>query len=237
MASIDPVSFPLSRTLRFRDTNLETISLVNAPTDFDGVLTDGEGRVVSLWSSFAYHAGQDLEQVNKGVPADIVVEVIDHVKTGRPVRSLEAEFVRLPLSSARSLGLPGEWISRLEGDDPRRRQALQVLRVVAGTPAADVLRPGDLLLSVDGEVVTSFREVERRSQAEEVEVLIWRDGALQAQRLGTVALVESLRKEHLAEIEAQVPHLKCSATISVFQPFRHWPGLAGFLISKAQAAG
>ena len=188
VASIDPVSFPLSRTLRFRDTNLETISLVNAPTDFDGVLTDGEGRVVSLWSSFAYHAGQDLEQVNKGVPADIVVEVIDHVKTGRPVRSLEAEFVRLPLSSARSLGLPGEWISRLEGDDPRRRQALQVLRVVAGTPAADVLRPGDLLLSVDGEVVTSFREVERRSQAEEVEVLIWRDGALQAQRLGTVAL-------------------------------------------------
>jgi S1-C subfamily serine protease len=188
VASIDPVSFPLSRTLRFRDTNLETLSLVNAPTEFDGVLTDADGKVVSLWSSFAYHAGQDLEQVNKGVPADIVAEVIDHVGAGRPIRSLEAEFVRLPLSSARGLGLPADWIAQLEDDDPRRRQALQVLRVVAGTPAADVLSPGDLLLAIDGEVVTSFREVEKRSQAEEVEVLIWRDGAQQAHRLRTVAL-------------------------------------------------
>ena len=71
VASVDPVQFPLSRTLRFRDTNLETISLVNAPSEFDGVLADADGRVVSLWSSFAYHAGQELNQVNKGVPADL----------------------------------------------------------------------------------------------------------------------------------------------------------------------
>lgn len=188
VASIDPVAFPLSRTLRFRDTNLETITLVNAPTDFDGVLADEDGRVLSLWSSFAYHSGQELIQVNKGVPADIVAETVSHVQEGAPIRSLEAEFVRMPLSSARGLGLSADWIERLEGDDPRRRQALQVIRITAGTPAADALKPGDLLLAIDGEVVTNFREVERGSQRPEVNLVIWRDGNELSLRLGTVAL-------------------------------------------------
>ena len=43
IASIDDVTFPLSRTLQFRDANLEVASLVNPPTDFDGVLV-GRGR-------------------------------------------------------------------------------------------------------------------------------------------------------------------------------------------------
>jgi len=188
VASIDPVDFPLSRTLRFRDTNLETVSLVNAPTDFDGVLADEDGRVVSLWSSFAYHTGQDLNQVNKGVPADLVAEVISVVADGRTISSLEVEFARMPLSSARGLGLPDDWVRRLEADDPRRRQTLQVLRTVAGTPADGVLKPGDLLLAMDGQVVTSFREVERLSQRPSAELVIWRDGAEQTLSLDTVSL-------------------------------------------------
>ena len=188
VASIDAVQFPLSRTLRFRETNLESISLVNAPSDFDGVLADSEGRVLSLWSSFAYHAGQDLQQVNKGVPADIVQDILEHVRDDKPIRSLEAEFVGIPLASARSLGLAEEWAARLETDDPDRRQALQVLRLVAGTPAAELLRPGDLVLSVDGTVVNSFREAEQLSQKPTVEVIVWRNGEALSLSIDTVAL-------------------------------------------------
>ena len=47
------VSFPLSRTLQFRDANLEVATLVNPPTDFDGVLAGPGGGVRALWSSFA----------------------------------------------------------------------------------------------------------------------------------------------------------------------------------------
>jgi S1-C subfamily serine protease len=65
---------------------------------------------------------------------------------------------------------------------------MQVIRTVAGTPADVALKPGDLLLSVDGEVITSFREVERRSQRPEVELVIWRDGAEQVLTMETVAL-------------------------------------------------
>jgi S1-C subfamily serine protease len=188
VASIDAVQFPLSRTLRFRDTNLETISLVNPPSDFDGVLVDEAGRVLSLWSSFAYQSGQDLQQVNKGVPADILQDLLGHVVDGTPVHSLEVELVGIPLASARSLGLDEDWARRLETDDPDRRQALQVLRVVAGTPAAEKLRPGDLILSVDGEVVNSFREAERLSQKPVVGLVVWRGGEALTFDLETVAL-------------------------------------------------
>ena len=67
VSSLGPVGFPLSRTLQFRDANLEILRLVNGPTEFDGVVTDKRGEVVALWSSFAYEEGRELVQQNLGV--------------------------------------------------------------------------------------------------------------------------------------------------------------------------
>ncbi len=176
IASVEPVHFPLSRTLRFRDSNLETISLVNGPTDFDGVIVDKRGRVLSLWSSFAYQAGRDLQQTNTGIPADLVMEMLDIKRAGKQLRSLETEFSMIPLASARKLGINDEWVSRLESHDPKRRQVLSVVRAVAASPAAQVLRPGDLILAVDGKPVTRFRDVELAVQKDSVSLSVWRDG-------------------------------------------------------------
>ena len=89
VASVDPVAFPLSRTLRFRDSNLEAINLVNAPGDFDGVLANDKGEVLALWSSFAFETQRELEQVNRGIPADLVTEMINVVErtSGSCIRS------------------------------------------------------------------------------------------------------------------------------------------------------
>jgi S1-C subfamily serine protease len=188
VASIDPVAFPLSRTLRFRDTNLETISLVNGPSEFDGVLIDESGDVISLWSSFAYHAGKELNQVNKGLPSAIVTEVAGIVAGERPLRSLEAEFATIPLASARNFGLPESWARRLEGNNGDQREVLQIIRLVAGSPAAAALKTGDLLLAVDGEPVSSFHEVELLTRKPSVELILWRDGAELSLSVETVAL-------------------------------------------------
>ena len=188
VASIDPVAFPLSRTLRFRDTNLETISLVNGPSEFDGVLIDESGDVISLWSSFAYHAGQELKQVNKGLPSAIVAEVAGIVAGQRPLRSLEAEFATIPLASARNFGLPESWARRLEGHNGDQREVLQIIRLVAGSPAAAALKTGDLLLAVDGEPVSSFHEVELLTQKPSVDLVLWRDEAELGLTVETVSL-------------------------------------------------
>ncbi|MDH3647935.1 MAG: PDZ domain-containing protein [Gammaproteobacteria bacterium] len=188
VASVDAVGFPLSRSFQFRDVNLETISLVNAPADVDGVLVDERGRVVSLWSSFAYQRGREMAQTNMGVPADLVGEFVSQVRDGRELRSLEVELQFKPLSLARKLGLTEEWVRRIEKHDPRRRRILEVVRTVAGSPASEQLIPGDLLLTIDGQPVSSFREVERSVQKKAVTVTIWRNNMAESFELGTVAL-------------------------------------------------
>ena len=188
VSSIDALVLPLSRTLRFRDANLETIQLLSGPSDFDGVLADGRGRVLGLWSSFAFDAGRTVEQSNKGVSAALVAEVLALARGERMLRSLEAEFVQVPLAAARRLGLPDDLVTRLEAHDPERRQVLQVVRTVASTPAAELLRPGDLLLSLDGELVNRFDAMETLSQAEVVTAEIWRQDRLLTLAVPTVAL-------------------------------------------------
>lgn len=188
VGSVDALNLPLSRTLRFRDTNLETVQLVGGPDEFDGVLADGRGRVLGLWSSFAYESGRGTEQANKGVPAALVAEVLALARGERALRSLEAEFLQLPLASARRLGLADEHAAMLEAHDPERRQVLQVVRTVAATPASRMLRPGDLLLSINGATVNRFRAVEEASQVPVAQARVWRQGQVLDLEIPTVEL-------------------------------------------------
>lgn len=188
VASVDPVGFPLSRTLQFRESNLETIELVNGPSDYDGVLSNKNGEIVATWASFAYEAGREVAQENRGIPADLVAEMLPLVRDGRPLHSLEAELQPIPLAGARKLGLPDNWIQRLEQHSPERRQALSVTRLVGGSPASKGLRSGDLILDIDGTVVNRFREVEKAVQKPQVKVTVLRDGAEQKIDVATVEL-------------------------------------------------
>jgi S1-C subfamily serine protease len=174
--------------MRFRDTNLEAISLVNAPGDIDGVIVDKRGAVVAKWVSFSIQSGGEGAQVNRGLSADMVSEFVDIVRSGSPVYSLEAELGYTPLFAARKLGLDEDWLDRLEAHNPGGRRALSVSRLVAGTPAANSLRNGDMILAIDGELVTTFRELERAVQKPAVEVTVWRDGEAQNIDLATIAL-------------------------------------------------
>ena len=188
ISSVDALTFPLSRTLRFRDSNMEVASLINPPGDFDGVLANAKGEVLALWSSFAFETARELEQTYRGIPADLVTEMIDVVTMSRPLYSFEAEFDVQSLAAARELGLPDEWVRRFEEHNPQRRQVLGIDRLVAGSPAAALLEPGDLLLAIDGKVVNRFREVERAVQKPQVSLTVWRDRSVKTLQLNTVAL-------------------------------------------------
>jgi S1-C subfamily serine protease len=142
----------------------------------DGVLVDKRGRVTALWSSFAVQSGGESSQFNRGVGSDLVVDFVNIVREGLPVYSLEVEMVYKPLFAARNMGVDEEWLARLENNNPYYRRALSITRLVAGTPAAKKLRNGDMILAVDGKVVTSYRAIEKAVQKPQVNVTIWRDG-------------------------------------------------------------
>ena len=108
--------------------------------------------------------------------------------SGRPLYSLEMELAYSPLFAARKLGLDDTWLERLEAHDPKGRRALTITRLVAGSPASQVLQNGDMVLAIDDSVVSSYREFERAAQKPRVRVTVWRDGKEQEFDIDTVAL-------------------------------------------------
>lgn len=188
VSSVDPLILPLSRTLRFRDSNIEGIDLVTAPTDFDGVLVDDKGRVSASWSSFVLQSGGESTQFNRGVGSEVLLQFLETVIADRPFYSLEAEFVYAPLFAARKMGVDEDWLARLEKNNPQRRRALSVTRLVADTDAARKLKNGDLVLAIDDEVVSTYRALENAVQKPQVKVTIWRNDAVQELNIETAAL-------------------------------------------------
>ncbi|HSC47984.1 MAG TPA: PDZ domain-containing protein, partial [Gammaproteobacteria bacterium] len=188
VASLDPISFPLSRTFRFRDTNLEVLSLVNAPDNVTGVLADKDGRITALWTSFAYDDSSRTQEMQRGIPADVVQDMLHTVTGGGSLRSLDAELYPISLAQARKLGLPDDWANKLGAVDPERREALAVARLTGDTPAEKALQSGDLLLAIDGKPVTSFGAVEKASQQPQTTLTVLRDGRVSDIKVATVTL-------------------------------------------------
>jgi pro-apoptotic serine protease NMA111 len=189
ISDIDPIQLPLSRTMQFRDSNLETAKLVNPPADFDGVLLTREGDVLALWSSFAFESGREVQQENRGIEINLVADMLHHVRSGRPIQSLDVEFNAQPLATARRLGLPESWVKRLEGASPYERQVLAIARLVGGSPAASTLTQGDLVLAIDGKLVSRFRDVEHATEDKpRVAVTVWRGEGEKTLTVDTVPL-------------------------------------------------
>jgi S1-C subfamily serine protease len=190
VASIDPLQLPLSRTMQFREGNIEVVQLVNPPTNYDGALVDKAGNVIGLWSSFAWESGREIQQDNRGVPIELIMDMIRRAQSNQRIFSLEVEMLPQALAAARRLGLSDEWVKRIELASPNKRQVLSIVRIVGGSPALRRLRQGDLILAIDGKTVTRFRQVERAvADKARVAVTLWRDGAELKTEVDTAALL------------------------------------------------
>jgi len=189
----DPFTYP-----RYRPMNLEVIKLdTHFGNKFSGVLSDELGRVQALWGIFKSSNGsaKDFGFV-RGIPIYVVSEVLQKIIKGTEgspllingikmlmpsVRMLEVELYSTLLSKARSFGLSEKWITELVKKDPVRQQVLQVKRCFAGSRAECALEQGDMVLAIDGEPVTSFRDVENACQRLDLEggnlrMTIFREG-------------------------------------------------------------
>ncbi|XP_017630652.1 protease Do-like 7 isoform X2 [Gossypium arboreum] len=111
----------------------------------------------------------------RGIPVYAISQVLHNIISGgngphllingvkRPmplIRILEVELYRTLLSKARSFGLSDDWIQALIKKDPARRQVLRVKGCLAGSKAENLLEQGDMVLAVNKEPVTCFRDIE-----------------------------------------------------------------------------
>ena len=183
VASVGALSLAPDDALTFRDYNIEVASLVTDP-DFiwGGVLLNGD-EVAALW---AWWLGFDPAAPG-GISAELIADLINGLRTGEMLHSLEVIWGYLPLVEARRRQMPDVWFDRYAQSETNRR-VLAVKRVVAGSPAAEHLVVGDVLLAIDGKSATSFREAERLTQRPQVHLEILRDGVVVEAVVDTVAL-------------------------------------------------
>ncbi|XP_078176967.1 degP protease 7 isoform X2 [Carex rostrata] len=183
---------------RFRAMNMEVIELdTDFGSTFSGILTDEQGRVQALWASFSTQlkygcSSSEDHQFVRGIPICAISQVLDKIITGgsngppllingvkRPmplVRLLEAELYPTLLSKARSFGLPDAWVQALAKKDPVRRQVLRVKGCLAGSKAENLLEQGDMVLAINKEPITHFRDIE--SACQELDRTSGHDGSL-----------------------------------------------------------
>jgi S1-C subfamily serine protease len=187
VSTVESFSLPLATPPRFRETNLDVTLLTDSPTTVGGVLADGKGRVYAYWASFS--TGVPPQSYFAAIGAERIEEVLEPLRAGRPVgwRTVGAELRPITLADARSRGLSEASARRLEAHDSRRR-VLEVFRLTAGMPSAKILKPGDLLLAVDGQPITTFEEIERAGQREEVLLTLLRDGEERTVAVPTTAV-------------------------------------------------
>lgn len=137
---------------------------------------DVRGRVVALASGARSDA-----QTSFFLPLERAVDALAALRKGRaiPRGSIGTTFLPRPFHELRDLGLPGAVEDRARRAHPDAGGLLVVHRLLRGTPAAERLRLGDILLRVDGQSIAAFVPLERqldRSVGESVELTVLRRG-------------------------------------------------------------
>ncbi|MCW8956016.1 MAG: S1 family peptidase, partial [Gammaproteobacteria bacterium] len=230
VASIDPLEFSIPKIPVFRESNLDVISINNAPFTHGGVLADDDAKVLAIWASFSYGSGNELKQFEWGIPIELVQELLEQWRCCKQfkLRSLEVELATLSFVQARQLGLTDHWFERFQDTD-QKRQVLAISRLVADSDASHKLQEGDLLVAIDGVMVRTFRDVEKLSQKDQPELTIIRAGEQKTLVVATrdLNVKGTSRIVQWAGALIQDPHRAVSAqrgakTESVYVSFVWW---------------
>ncbi len=164
---------------RFQQTPTDVFDIPNMPEAVGGPVVDESGAVHAVQMSFAFEEGRDIVQQDYALPVAVVAESIRLFKSGQPYRSIDARLSYRSLSVAREWGLSDEWLRRYNSLEADKRRVLYVEQVVPSTATAKVIQPGDVILAVNDELVTSLFDAELRSQEPNVSLTILSGGTEQ----------------------------------------------------------
>lgn len=164
ITDISSVSIPSNIIPRYRATNLEGIFIdCNVSTKCNsGILADNDGTVRALWLSFLGERQENREKMYlMGLDITECLQVIDILKQGKKphVSIVDAEFGSLSILHSRIRGVPEEWIKRMENESDNRVQFIPATRVSYTTDPVK-LQTGDVILSVDDELVKSMSDLD-----------------------------------------------------------------------------
>ncbi|CAM0138046.1 hypothetical protein VKS41_001267 [Umbelopsis sp. WA50703] len=174
------ITIPHNASPRFRGINMDSITLDTplAQQCSSGLLADAEGKVQGLWLSYLGERnmnGHDSEY-HLGLDIGAILPCLQPLQQGlKPkLRSLNIELMPVQIAQAVSMGLPNEWISKVEKSNNTKHQLFLVRRMEAGSASAQVLKELDLVLAINGETITRMSQLDVQYDADVLKMTILR---------------------------------------------------------------
>jgi hypothetical protein len=122
--------------------------------------------------------GHDNEY-HLGIHSSTIKSVLERLECGEEhvhvqLRSLNAELMPVQMAQAAAMGLSDEWISKVEKANPAKHQLFMIRRTEAGYESSKVLKELDLILAINGKVITRMLETDIQYDVEALEMTILR---------------------------------------------------------------
>lgn len=166
---------------RWRAMNVEGVKIDDSLNSQGGLITNDQGQVQALWVSYSSQneKGKDISFMS-GLLSCLVKPTLEKfLESGSKIvfKGLDAELWTMRIAAARTLGLSDAWVKKIEESGSTRHTLLYVLNILdERSPCAKVLNVGDVILSVNGNLVTRMSHMMLVHQQDNIDMIILRDG-------------------------------------------------------------
>jgi S1-C subfamily serine protease len=198
VTDITTVAIPANASApRYRAINLDAITVDTGLSSqcTNGVLLREDGVVQALWLNYlgerTPNSHKDVEY-HLGLATPSLLPITGPIQQGiiPKLRIMNMESYVIQMSQARIMGVSEEWIERIAVANPSRHQLFMVRKVDCPPSSfptiADALKEGDIILTLNGKLMTRVSEFDIMYDHEVLDALIVRNGEEMQVKVHTV---------------------------------------------------
>lgn len=196
VTDITTVSIPPSGAApRYRAINIDAVTVDTGLSSQcpSGVLIGEDGVVQAFWLNYLGErtpSGDDSEY-HLGFATPSFSHVISQIQNGTvpKLRILNMETYLIQMSQARIMGVSEEWIDKVTKTNPSRHELFMVRKIDCASPLvreSSPLEEGDIILSLNGKMITRALEFDMMYDQEDLDALIVRRGEEMRLKVKTV---------------------------------------------------
>ena len=221
VTDITTVAIPANAAApRYRAINLDAITVDTGLSGqcSNGVLLNADGVVQALWLNYLGERGtsshKDVEY-HLGLATPSLLPIISQIQQGiKPIlRILNMESYVVQMSQVRIMGVAEEWIQRVAEANPSRHQLFMVRKIDCAASNAedgkgDSLAEGDIILTLNGQLITRVSEFDIMYDQEYLDARVVRNGQEIQLRIPTIPTsdIETTRAVIFCGAVLQRPH-------------------------------
>ena len=195
VTDITTVAIPANPTApRYRAINLDAITVDTGLSGqcSSGVLVAQDGTVEALWLNYlgerSSGSNKDVEY-HLGLATPVLFPVLNQIQNDLTprLRLLSVETGTVQMSQVRIMGVAEHWITKVAEVNPVRHELFMVRKVdCAPSRTDDALQEGDVILTLNGNLITRVSELDIMYDHDYLDTLVLRAGKEVSLRIPTI---------------------------------------------------